>query len=118
MSTTQVDLFVPGLGESVTEARIANWVKTDGDSVVADDVVLMELFFPVNILAVPQHPFSPGPRPSVVLLAHRRPFAYFNLAGRGNFAIAQAVVPPFRFRQGKIQSPCDDFFLFVVMAFM
>ncbi len=39
MSTTQVDLFVPGLGESVTEARIANWVKTDGDSVVADDVV-------------------------------------------------------------------------------
>lgn len=39
MSTTQVDLFVPGLGESVTEARIANWVKTDGDAVVADDVV-------------------------------------------------------------------------------
>ncbi len=39
MSTTQVDLFVPGLGESITEARIANWVKTDGDSVVADDVV-------------------------------------------------------------------------------
>ena len=39
MSNTLVDLFVPGLGESVTEARIANWVKADGDPVVADDVV-------------------------------------------------------------------------------
>ncbi len=39
MSNTLVDLFVPGLGESVTEARIANWVKADGDSVTADDVV-------------------------------------------------------------------------------
>ncbi len=39
MSTTRVELFVPGLGESVTEARIANWVKTDGDAVLPDDVV-------------------------------------------------------------------------------
>ncbi len=39
MSNTLVDLFVPGLGESVTEARIANWVKADGDPVAADDVV-------------------------------------------------------------------------------
>ena len=39
MSNTLVDLFVPGLGESVTEARIASWVKADGDFVLADDVV-------------------------------------------------------------------------------
>ncbi len=39
MSNTLVDLFVPGLGESVTEARIASWVKADGDAVLADDVV-------------------------------------------------------------------------------
>jgi len=39
MSNTLVDLFVPGLGESVTEARIANWVKADGDPVASDDVV-------------------------------------------------------------------------------
>ena len=39
MSNTLVDLFVPGLGESVTEARIANWVKADGDAVSSDDVV-------------------------------------------------------------------------------
>ena len=39
MSNTLVDLFVPGLGESVTEARIANWVKADGDPVTSDDVV-------------------------------------------------------------------------------
>jgi 2-oxoglutarate dehydrogenase E2 component (dihydrolipoamide succinyltransferase) len=34
-----IDLNIPGLGESVTEARIANWVKADGDPVNADDVV-------------------------------------------------------------------------------
>ncbi len=39
MSNTLVDLFVPGLGESVTEARIAHWAKADGDAVTADDVV-------------------------------------------------------------------------------
>ncbi len=39
MSSAVKELLVPGLGESVTEARIANWVKTDGDAVTADDVV-------------------------------------------------------------------------------
>jgi 2-oxoglutarate dehydrogenase E2 component (dihydrolipoamide succinyltransferase) len=39
MSNTLLDLFVPGLGESVTEARIANWVKADGELVASDDVV-------------------------------------------------------------------------------
>ncbi len=39
MSTTLLDLHVPGLGESITEARIANWVKTDGQMVAPDDVV-------------------------------------------------------------------------------
>ncbi|MGC9260965.1 MAG: 2-oxoglutarate dehydrogenase complex dihydrolipoyllysine-residue succinyltransferase [Phycisphaerae bacterium] len=39
MSNTLVDLFVPGLGESVTEARIAHWTKADGDPVTSDDVV-------------------------------------------------------------------------------
>jgi len=39
MSTSLIDLQVPGLGESVTEARIANWVKTDGERVSPDEVV-------------------------------------------------------------------------------
>ncbi len=39
MSNTLIDLNIPGLGESVTEARIANWVKADGDPVNPDDVV-------------------------------------------------------------------------------
>lgn len=34
-----VDLQVPGLGESVSEATIAKWVKGDGEYVGADDVV-------------------------------------------------------------------------------
>ncbi|HUO08427.1 MAG TPA: 2-oxoglutarate dehydrogenase complex dihydrolipoyllysine-residue succinyltransferase [Phycisphaerae bacterium] len=34
-----VDLQVPGLGESVSEATIAKWVKADGDYVGSDDVV-------------------------------------------------------------------------------
>ncbi len=34
-----VDLQVPGLGESVSEATIAKWVKSDGDYVGQDDVV-------------------------------------------------------------------------------
>jgi 2-oxoglutarate dehydrogenase E2 component (dihydrolipoamide succinyltransferase) len=33
------DVQVPGLGESVSEATIAKWNKTDGDYVAADDVV-------------------------------------------------------------------------------
>ena len=36
---TLVDLPVPSLGESVTEARIANWIKADGQAVGPDDVV-------------------------------------------------------------------------------
>ncbi|MGC8559726.1 MAG: 2-oxoglutarate dehydrogenase complex dihydrolipoyllysine-residue succinyltransferase [Phycisphaerae bacterium] len=39
MPTAVIDLQVPGLGESVTEARIANWVKSDGQFVGPDDVV-------------------------------------------------------------------------------
>ncbi|NNM84827.1 MAG: 2-oxoglutarate dehydrogenase complex dihydrolipoyllysine-residue succinyltransferase [Phycisphaerales bacterium] len=39
MSTTLLDLHVPGLGESITEARIAKWVKADGQMVTPDDVV-------------------------------------------------------------------------------
>ncbi len=39
MPTAVIDLQVPGLGESVTEARIANWVKGDGQFVGPDDVV-------------------------------------------------------------------------------
>src|ERR1700752_1485806 len=34
-----VDLQVPGLEESVSEATIAKWVKADGDYVGQDDVV-------------------------------------------------------------------------------
>ncbi len=33
------DIQVPGLGESVSEATIAKWVKADGDVVGPDDVV-------------------------------------------------------------------------------
>ena len=33
------ELVVPGLGESITEATIAKWVRKDGDAVSADDVV-------------------------------------------------------------------------------
>ncbi len=39
MANAGIDLQVPGLGESVTEARIANWVKSDGQAVGPDDVV-------------------------------------------------------------------------------
>ncbi len=39
MANAVIDLQVPGLGESVTEARIANWVKGDGQTVGPDDVV-------------------------------------------------------------------------------
>jgi 2-oxoglutarate dehydrogenase E2 component (dihydrolipoamide succinyltransferase) len=34
------DLVVPGLGESVSEAVIAKWVKNDGDTVGPEDVVV------------------------------------------------------------------------------
>jgi 2-oxoglutarate dehydrogenase E2 component (dihydrolipoamide succinyltransferase) len=34
------DLHVPSLGESVSEATIAKWVKADGDFVTADDVLV------------------------------------------------------------------------------
>lgn len=41
MSTsTASELRVPGLGESITEATIAKWVKASGDSVGPDDVVV------------------------------------------------------------------------------
>src|SRR4051812_27208410 len=33
------DVQVPGLGESVSEATIAKWAKSDGDYVAADDVI-------------------------------------------------------------------------------
>lgn len=39
MANTMLDLPVPGLGESVSEATIANWVKQDGDYVTPNDVV-------------------------------------------------------------------------------
>ena len=40
MSTsTASELRIPGLGESITEATIAKWVKASGDSVGPDDVV-------------------------------------------------------------------------------
>lgn len=39
MANTLLDLPVPGLGESVSEATIANWVKKDGDYVTPNDVV-------------------------------------------------------------------------------
>jgi 2-oxoglutarate dehydrogenase E2 component (dihydrolipoamide succinyltransferase) len=38
-TSSLIDLQVPGLGESVTEARIANWMKTEGEPVTPDDVV-------------------------------------------------------------------------------
>src|SRR5580698_6424900 len=34
-----IEVQVPGLGESVTEATIAKWVKKDGDMVASDDVI-------------------------------------------------------------------------------
>ncbi len=39
MANNLLDLPVPGLGESVSEATIANWVKSDGDFVTPNDVV-------------------------------------------------------------------------------
>lgn len=39
MANTMLDLPVPGLGESISEATIANWVKKDGDYVTPNDVV-------------------------------------------------------------------------------
>ena len=35
----EIELKIPGLGESVSEATIARWVKNDGDYVGPDDVV-------------------------------------------------------------------------------
>ena len=35
-----MDVVVPQLGESVIEARIARWVKHEGDSVAAGDVLV------------------------------------------------------------------------------
>ncbi|MGZ0189069.1 MAG: biotin/lipoyl-containing protein, partial [Alphaproteobacteria bacterium] len=32
-----VEIVVPALGESVTEATIARWLKNAGDAVVADE---------------------------------------------------------------------------------
>jgi len=39
MPNEWIDLKVPGLGESVSEATIARWSKTEGEYVGADDVV-------------------------------------------------------------------------------
>jgi 2-oxoglutarate dehydrogenase E2 component (dihydrolipoamide succinyltransferase) len=39
MANELVNVLVPGLGESVSEATIAKWVKGDGDYVSADDVI-------------------------------------------------------------------------------
>ena len=36
----KVDIIVPAAGESVTEADIASWSKSDGDFVEMDDVLL------------------------------------------------------------------------------
>ncbi|MCH9780540.1 MAG: 2-oxoglutarate dehydrogenase complex dihydrolipoyllysine-residue succinyltransferase [Alphaproteobacteria bacterium] len=35
-----VDVVVPALGESVTEAQVANWMKQAGDSVDADEILV------------------------------------------------------------------------------
>lgn len=40
MAATAVDIKVPTLGESVTEATIAKWKKTVGEAVVADEVIV------------------------------------------------------------------------------
>ncbi len=39
MPNQLIDLHVPGLGDSISEARIANWVKAEGDTVAPDTVV-------------------------------------------------------------------------------
>jgi 2-oxoglutarate dehydrogenase E2 component (dihydrolipoamide succinyltransferase) len=36
----KVDIIVPAAGESVTEADIASWTKSNGDFVDMDDVIL------------------------------------------------------------------------------
>jgi 2-oxoglutarate dehydrogenase E2 component (dihydrolipoamide succinyltransferase) len=38
-STKSVDVMVPALGESVTEATVATWFKAVGDTVAADDML-------------------------------------------------------------------------------
>jgi 2-oxoglutarate dehydrogenase E2 component (dihydrolipoamide succinyltransferase) len=35
-----IDIVVPNLGESITEATVANWLKRPGDPVAADETVL------------------------------------------------------------------------------
>lgn len=40
MAATTVDIKVPTLGESVTEATIAKWKKAVGEAVVADEVIV------------------------------------------------------------------------------
>ncbi len=40
MAATAVDIKVPTLGESVTEATIAKWKKAVGEAVVADEVIV------------------------------------------------------------------------------
>lgn len=40
MPNEWIDLKVPGLGESISEATIARWSKTEGEFVGADDVVV------------------------------------------------------------------------------
>ncbi|MBM3602790.1 MAG: 2-oxoglutarate dehydrogenase complex dihydrolipoyllysine-residue succinyltransferase [Alphaproteobacteria bacterium] len=40
MASTAVDILVPTLGESVTEATIAKWKKAVGEAVAADEVIV------------------------------------------------------------------------------
>ena len=35
-----IDIVVPTLGESVTEATVAKWFKTAGENIVADEPLL------------------------------------------------------------------------------
>ena len=43
-------ITVPTLGESVTEATVSKWLKSQGDKVVAD--VLQQLFFGLTALKI------------------------------------------------------------------
>ena len=36
----RVDILVPSLGESITEATISKWFKKKGDNVLKDEVIL------------------------------------------------------------------------------
>ena len=38
-----IDIVVPNLGESITEATVASWLKRPGDPVAADETLLEQL---------------------------------------------------------------------------